>query len=159
MKIEVHRISPDGETVEATSPLPEAHMERVGVWFSSPVHLKMKLSVVDRIFIAMGSYETSITMECHRCLRRFEHPVTSTDYIWEQPVKLSGDEIIDLTEGIREDIMLHLPLKNLCSEECKGLCPQCGKDLNKGPCGCGQTRSPNAFSELDMLIQDEGDTP
>jgi uncharacterized protein len=159
MRIEVHKVAPGGEMVEATSPLPETHMERVGIWFEQPVHLKMRISVVNRVFIALGSYETSITMECHRCLKRFQYPATSADYLWEQPVRLSGDEIIDLTEGIREDIMLRLPLKNLCSEDCKGLCPQCGKNLNEGACGCEQTRSPSAFSELDTLVQNEGDMP
>jgi uncharacterized protein len=159
MKIEVRRVSPGGETVEAVSPLPETHMNRVGVWFDRPVRLKMKVSVVNNVFVAMGAYDTRLTMECHRCLKRFDHPAESTDYIWEQPVTLSGDEIIDLTEGIREDIMLRLPLKNLCSQDCKGLCPQCGKDLNEGACGCEPTRPPSAFSELDTLIQDEGDTP
>ena len=157
MKIEVHRVSPLGETVEATSPLPETHMEPVGVWFDEPVRLKMKVSVVNKVFVAMGSYETTITMECHRCLRRFAYRAASTDYIWEQPVKLSGDEIIDLTEGVQEDIMLRLPLKNLCSEDCKGLCPRCGKDLNEGPCGCEETGLPSAFSELDTLLQEEGE--
>ncbi len=159
MKVEVDRISPDGEVVEATSPLPEADVAQVGVWFDRPVHVKLKLSVVNRVFVAMGSYETELTMECHRCLKRFTHQAASTDYIWEQPVQLSGDEIIDLTEGIREDIMLRLPLKNLCSEDCKGLCPMCGKDLNEGPCGCEPVRPPSAFDELDTLIKPEGETP
>jgi uncharacterized protein len=159
VQVEVHRVSPDGETVEATSPLPETHVEEAGVWFDKPVHLRLRLSVVNARFIALGSYETAVTMECHRCLRRFEYPVTGADYIWEQPVRLSGDEIIDLTEGIREDIMLRLPLKNLCSETCKGLCARCGKDLNEGPCGCEPDRPPSAFSELDSLIHDEGESP
>ena len=157
MKIEVHNVAPDGETVEAVSPLPETHMEGVGVWFEQPVHLRLKISVVNKVFVAMGSYETSLTMECHRCLKRFERRAASSDYIWEQPVKLSGDEIIDLTEGVREEIILRLPLKNLCSEDCKGLCPRCGKDLNEGPCGCRGSRLPSAFSELDALLHEEGE--
>lgn len=157
MKVEVHRVSADGEMVEATSPLPETHMEEAGVWFDQPVHLRLKLSVVNGRFVAMGRYETSLSMECHRCLRRFAYPVSSTDYIWEQPVRLSGDEIIDLTEGIREDIMLGLPLKNLCSEDCKGLCPKCGKNLNDGPCGCPETEAPSALSELDTLFGNQGE--
>jgi uncharacterized protein len=159
MKVEVHRISPDGETVEAVSPLEPAQMDETGVWLDKPVHLRLKLSVVNHRLVAMGSYDTSLTMECHRCLKRFDYPVGSSDYIWEQPVRLSGDEIIDLTEGIREEIILNLPLKNLCSEECKGLCPRCGKDLNEGPCGCGSDQPSGAFSELDRLIGNEGDTP
>jgi len=159
MKVEVHRISADGDLVEATSPLPETDAEHVGVWFNRPVHLKLKLSVVSRVFVAMGSYEAEVTMECHRCLKRFTHRAASTDYIWEQAVRLSGDEIIDLTEGIREDIMLALPLKNLCSEDCKGLCPRCGKDLNEGACGCGPVQPGGAFDELDALMKPEGETP
>jgi len=159
MKLEVHRISPDGETVEATSPLPEVEMGHSGVWFNNPVHLRMKVSVVDKRVIAMGSYESSVTLECHRCLRHFEYPIRTADYIWEQPVKLSCDEIIDLTEGIREDIILRLPLKNLCRQDCKGLCPKCGKHLNEGPCRCQPVRQPSAFADLDTLIQDEGEKP
>jgi len=159
VKIEVHRISPDGEVVETTSPLGPAHMDEAGVWFDRPIHLRLKLSVVNSRFVAMGSYDTSLTMECHRCLRRFDHRAASTDYIWEQVVRLSSDEIIDLTEGVREEIMLNLPLKNLCSEDCKGLCPRCGKDLNEGPCGCEADRSPGGLLGLDTLIRNEGDTP
>jgi uncharacterized protein len=157
VKIEVHKVAPGGETVEALEPLPEMHMERVGVWFDQPVHLRLKISVVNKVFVAMGSYETGLTMECHRCLKRFAYRAAGDDYIWEQSVTLSGDEIIDLTEGVREEIMLRLPLKNLCSEDCKGLCPRCGKDLNEGPCGCGEVRLPNALSELDALFHKEGE--
>ena len=43
---------------------------------------------------------------------------------------------IDLTEAVQEQILLSLPLRPLCREDCKGLCPGCGEDLNKGACGC-----------------------
>ncbi|MFZ5814255.1 MAG: YceD family protein [Bacillota bacterium] len=47
----------------------------------------------------------------------------------------TGDEI-DLTEPLRENILLELPMKPLCDEACKGLCPTCGTNLNEGRCGC-----------------------
>lgn len=47
----------------------------------------------------------------------------------------SGDEV-DVKDVARDHILLALPLKPLCSEDCKGLCPRCGKDLNEGPCNC-----------------------
>lgn len=47
----------------------------------------------------------------------------------------SGDEI-DLTQSIQENLFLSLPMKPLCKPDCPGLCPQCGADLNEGPCGC-----------------------
>lgn len=46
------------------------------------------------------------------------------------------DGRLDLDELLREDILLELPSKYLCSEDCKGLCPKCGKNLNEGDCGC-----------------------
>lgn len=46
------------------------------------------------------------------------------------------DERLDLEELLREDILLDLPSKYLCSPDCKGLCPKCGKNLNEGDCGC-----------------------
>lgn len=46
-----------------------------------------------------------------------------------------GDEI-DLTDPLRENILLELPMKPLCDEECKGLCPTCGTNLNEGACKC-----------------------
>jgi len=46
---------------------------------------------------------------------------------------------IDLTPAMREQILLSIPPSPLCSEDCKGLCPSCGKDLNEGACGCDRT--------------------
>jgi uncharacterized protein len=46
---------------------------------------------------------------------------------------------IDLSPAVREQILLSVPASPLCGEECKGLCPSCGKDLNEGECGCDRT--------------------
>jgi len=46
---------------------------------------------------------------------------------------------LDLRPAVREQILLSLPPAPLCSEDCKGLCPRCGKDLNEGECGCDRT--------------------
>ena len=46
------------------------------------------------------------------------------------------DFTLELDDIVLSDILLSLPQKNLCKEDCRGLCPQCGKNLNEGPCGC-----------------------
>lgn len=51
------------------------------------------------------------------------------------------DEVIDLGPAVWEEVALALPVKLLCRETCKGLCPQCGKDLNQGPCACAAEAS------------------
>jgi uncharacterized protein len=48
-----------------------------------------------------------------------------------------GDGLL-LEDVLREQILLALPLKAICREDCKGLCPQCGKNLNQEPCSCGE---------------------
>ena len=53
---------------------------------------------------------------------------------------LSEDGIIEIDEPLEEQLLLEFPFRHLCSEECKGLCPKCGKNLNEGTCGC-DTRS------------------
>ncbi|MBQ9406142.1 MAG: DUF177 domain-containing protein, partial [Desulfovibrio sp.] len=63
---------------------------------------------------------------------------------------------IDLTEEVREDILLSFPQSFHCSEDCKGICPTCGKNLNEGPCGCGKqadddAKENNPWSVLDNL--------
>ncbi|MCA1828791.1 MAG: DUF177 domain-containing protein [Myxococcales bacterium] len=54
----------------------------------------------------------------------------------EEPYE--GKEI-DLKPAVREQILLQIPGSPLCGEDCKGLCPRCGKDLNEGDCGCDRT--------------------
>src|ERR1051325_628957 len=51
-------------------------------------------------------------------------------------LRTSGRSEVDVTPAIREELFLAAPRYVLCRENCKGLCPQCGKDLNAGPCGC-----------------------
>jgi len=50
---------------------------------------------------------------------------------------IEGNEL-DLTEIAREQILLNLPEQELCKEDCRGICPTCGKDLNEGECRCGE---------------------
>jgi uncharacterized protein len=60
-----------------------------------------------------------------------------------------GDEI-DLNDIVREHVLLGLPMSPVCREDCRGLCPQCGAELNLGPCGCTAPRDPrwNALGDL-----------
>jgi len=103
-----------------------------------------------------GVLRGAFKLTCSRCLKQFVQPfefAVSATYVQtaefppgaraevafddDTRIAFLGDEI-DLIAGIREDLMLNIPLKPLCSEDCRGLCPQCGTDLNEGECGCAQ---------------------
>jgi len=101
-----------------------------------------------------GEIETQVRVECDRCLKAAVLPVktdfhleyvTGPDYEALQAAELTEEEMtvsvfdgegIDIDEIVREQILLSIPTRVLCSEECKGICSNCGTDLNLGECGC-----------------------
>jgi uncharacterized protein len=87
--------------------------------------------------------------ECDRCTKTFIHelnPVYRIVYIFGNEPENIGDanlvyihpdkDKINIAPEIRDYSLLTVPMKRLCSEDCKGLCPGCGKDLNEGDCEC-----------------------
>jgi uncharacterized protein len=102
-----------------------------------------------------GRLSGELELACSRCLEPFTLPVTTTfdlRYVprtenvgeGEQEVQeddlttaFYSDDRIDLGELITEQFQLALPMKPLCSDGCRGLCPQCGTNLNTGSCDCG----------------------
>ncbi len=87
-------------------------------------------------FIFTGNLTGKIIIECSRCLEPF-----SMEIELEIEKDLSIQEIEDLEnfnimEMIKPDLFLVIPIKPLCSEECQGICPLCGKNLNEEECDC-----------------------
>lgn len=119
----------------------------------------------ERVMIE-GRAETTATLGCSRCLNHFSFPVDitfNTEYIpfretgQESEHELTSEELdistytndqIDLTEVVRGHILLFLPMKPLCNAQCKGICSQCGINLNEGSCEC---RSDNIDPRLEPL--------
>jgi uncharacterized protein len=98
-----------------------------------------------------GDVSAAVQVECVRCLRAFELEVSVpyTAYADRRGKASSAEEEalerddymmfhdgrrLDLREGVRETLLLELPITPLCREDCPGLCPRCGADLNLGPC-------------------------
>lgn len=83
-----------------------------------------------------GILTTQVRQTCGRCLKENIKKLSENfDWIYET----EGKEVIDPVENIRELLILDHPLVYLCKENCKGLCPVCGKDRNENPCKCQQT--------------------
>jgi len=104
-------------------------------------------SIGDGRFYWQGKVHTVIQGECRRCLTPVTTPVNldvgalfaqdpeALDDPDAYPVPPDATEI-DVTSAVREELVLAVPRFVECREDCKGICPQCGKDLNAGPCGC-----------------------
>ncbi|MBN2384904.1 DUF177 domain-containing protein [bacterium] len=142
-----------------------------GLYLKSPVDLKIKLITTGNDYYIRGQLRTSLLIECSRCLTEFEIKIdTSFNNIYTQSngdiseededidesdleTSVIRDDRIDLIELIHEQLILHTPLKPLCREDCKGLCPQCGQDLNLKQCSCVLQKD-TRFSQLKQFFND-----
>jgi uncharacterized metal-binding protein YceD (DUF177 family) len=106
---------------------------------------------VDRgILVEITALYLQLELKCMRCTKKFTHKIISKSasrvFLFERKKKDSDvfDEYfvemksfsIDITDFLRQEIILHFPMIPVCSSSCKGLCPLCGKKLNDGDCGC-----------------------
>ncbi|MGH7644484.1 MAG: YceD family protein [Gemmatimonadales bacterium] len=100
-----------------------------------------------------GSIRAAVRTECRRCLATITVPVTAeVGALFSRDGEAEDDpdaypvarEVtrIDLRPAVREELLLALPGYVVCREDCRGLCPRCGADLNAGPCGCPRTTDP-----------------
>jgi len=70
----------------------------------------------------------------------------------EDPFFIDETHLVDLGEAIREYALIELPMQTLCRPDCKGLCPNCGADLNSAACGCSNDEGDERFSVLKSLL-------
>ncbi len=136
----------------------------------APVHLVMDIHKDRDTYRVAGRVETRLQLECGRCLDPFEVPVDSAFELRYVPAAEEDDESereveeddlttafytneqLDLGELMHEQFVLALPMKPLCGDRCKGLCPQCGTNLNKAVCDCAPAWKDPRMATLKGLL-------
>lgn len=130
---------------------------------SEPVLAEGNVRNTAGVLVMQGSIATTIHGICDRCAsefhRKVEFPIDvvlvtkleSEENEDEWVFPLEGDSA-DLDDIVRTVFVLNLDSKLLCKEDCKGLCPQCGKNLNDGPCNCRKELDPR-FAALEQLLE------
>lgn len=147
----------------------------------SPLHASLEVARVQRALAVVGRVEVALSLECARCLAPVEtslslgtallfvpersgagadvDPLQSLD-LSDLPFELPGEDLevleqagpeIDLGEAMVDQVVLALPQKPLCQENCRGLCPECGQDLNVASCRCAEDRVDPRFAALKNL--------
>ncbi|SHE60711.1 putative metal-binding protein [Clostridium fallax] len=110
-----------------------------------PIKVIGEVRVHDSIIILKAKVNTLLELTCSRCLENFSLPIDLEveDKFTNNTSKDLGDDValvlgdtLDITDTIVKNIISTLPIKRLCSENCKGLCQQCGTNLNKANCNC-----------------------
>ncbi len=111
--------------------------------------------------VVQADFSAETTLQCVRCLTDFNHEMrwSFTElYAFDKRSEtdsgliLPEDAHIDLAELIREYALLEIPISPLCREDCKGLCPECGQNLNEKDCGHRPEQSDSPFAKLKDLL-------
>ena len=141
----------------------------LGIGVSTLIKGKVKFTRTNRGILVQGNVRTKVPAECSRCLKTFDCSLTVNieeeffpvlDVNTGVPIETPGEpgsftidehHILDLSEAIRQNALLAVPMKPLCRKDCAGLCSRCGKDLNEGQCECTQEQVDLRWSKLANL--------
>ena len=133
--------------------------------FAHPVRVSGAVRNMADALLLEGTAETTLELACDRCLKPFSQELTLpvSTLLAEELEDEENDEIVllengeaDLDEIFTTALVLSMDAKHVCSEDCKGLCPTCGANLNDGPCGCRKEIDPR-LAALAQLLDKENE--
>lgn len=156
---------PDGHSVETRTASPadlELSQEKE---IQEPVHIRYEIEKVGSEFFINTLFETNITMTCDRCAEEYIQEVSdSVRIIFTQDKALLGEDDVylvtggttevDITNSLRESLLLAIPFKKVCFADCKGLCVTCGANLNFETCTCPQRGTDPRWDQLKKLLNE-----
>lgn len=117
----------------------------------SPLQYNLKAVKISGGALVTGSCRTTVSGICGRCLDELTAEISADDIELFFDLEEVGEEL-DISEDIREELLLNLPMNLLCDDDCAGLCSKCGANLNKEKCSCNKRASGSlAWSALDDL--------
>ncbi len=112
--------------------------------FKSPVHAKVVAELITGEVLVSGDVSTVITCSCARCLTNFDKKI---DAKFKQSFE-EVEPVVDVDYFIKEAVVLDLPLKAVCKDDCLGLCPTCGQNRNEALCKCPAVDAHPAWGAL-----------
>ncbi|MBD2846127.1 DUF177 domain-containing protein [Paenibacillus sp. IB182496] len=134
---------------------------------AGPLQVRLTARPEDKVAVVEGDFACELEMACSRCLEparvRIEAPFEehfrqgsppANEDEQDADVEYAPDGKVNLVPYVEEALLLHLPFVPLCSDNCKGLCPQCGHNLNEGECGCSRERIDPRLAGLKDLFKE-----
>jgi uncharacterized protein len=169
MKIIISEIPEDGLELEL-----KENIFSDAVKILSEIHAFLRIDRKDSGVLVKGTLSGDVELQCSRCLKDFSANIKSSIDVVYHPVEdirkvehheLKGDEldtifykgdVLDTDNLLIEQLILNMPMKPLCSSQCKGICPKCGTDLNTAQCGCETKDTEQRFEILKQLLTKKG---
>lgn len=147
----------------------EGSVDFEGIKLKTPLKGRAEIMRIDEGFnVRATDIETKVELQCDRCLKPYSQPIRikSTERIFHMDPPEKVEDIndlflvdrkrlsVDISEMLRQEIILHFPSNLVCSSGCKGLCGVCGKDKNKSPCKCKEASTAHKpLSKLKELLK------
>lgn len=173
MRIDVDKLLKAGNTFAHVYEPEEIVLDEEHARLTAPPEINGRVSQNNHEVRLRGKITARAEVDCDRCLKSVEVPVESEfdvayvpsdDYrsseaaeLQEEDLSLSvfDGETIDIDELVREQILLALPNRALCGEDCKGICPTCGADQNINQCDCQTKEIDPRWKALKEVMSDE----
>ena len=141
--------------------LEKSFLESIECVSATDISVLGDVKKIDKRYELTLSYSGDLVFECHRCLKEVNINLKNTvERVLVTTLETEANEewilleggVLNLSPVLEEDITLNLPLQILCNEDCAGLCPHCGKDLNNGMCECDETKIDPRLEALKNLF-------
>ena len=171
MLLDLNKLHGTREHVERTLPPTAFQPPDPDYDVVAPVALSMDVAKVGAdAFMVTGRATTRLELSCSRCVEPFDIPIDASfelryvpqsENTGEGEREIADDDLVtafyrdgmlDIIELLREQFQLALPMKPLCSDACRGLCPQCGVNLNRTECGCAPAWDDPRLAPLKSLL-------
>jgi uncharacterized protein len=166
MKIIISEIPENGLELDLTERIESDSSIRI----LSPVYASLRVDKQGSEVIITGIANAETEQQCSRCLEVFSMDIKSDiDIVYRPAMDINKDEhyelksdeldtgfykndVLDTDDLLKEQLLLNVPMKPLCSTECKGLCPKCGANLNTAQCNCVISEIDSRLSVLKQLL-------
>lgn len=137
MHIHVNAVPAQGLERHARYDPAPLDMERQDVRLREPFEVSAVITRVEGTLFVQAAIRCPLRLLCARCLEEFDRAVvlnTAFNY------RVRPTDVVDITDDVRQEILLAYPMIPICNADCKGLCRSCGQNLNHGACDCHQRR-------------------
>ena len=173
MRIEIERLDEQGEAFAHRYAPDELSLDEETARVAAEAAVEGRATRRGDVVRLRGKITAGVAVFCDRCAAEINAPLeiefdtsftpAEVEKAVVENVELQAGDLdrsvyeggeVDVDELVREQILLALPTRNLCREECKGLCPECGANLNEGACGCGHKEVDPRWAALADLKKD-----
>ena len=158
MKIHADRIPDSGLELSEKCEPSVLELDRADIKINEPINLLARITKEANFIFVKLSINLTMRLDCSKCLEEF---AASKSLEIKLNFPIENKSVIDLTDKLREEIILGYPLKPLCRPDCRGLCGICGQNLNRMICKCSEDRrqrtEKNLTSGICLLNEDKGE--